>query len=127
MLRFWICTTSIYDIDGGQHDLENIITICGAHHRAAHRGELLITGSATKPHFRHADGSEYGRAERPHSIEAQTRVFSALRHLGFRERDIHAVLGELRKQNDLREASTERLLREALQKLAPPRVKRICR
>ena len=111
--------------EGGQHELENIITICGAHHRAAHRGELLITGSATQPHFRHADGSQYGRAERPQPIDAQTRVFSALRHLGFRERDIHPVLGKLRSQNDLREASTERLLREALQNLAPPRIKPI--
>ena len=107
----------------GQHELENLITLCGAHHRAAHRGELLITGSATKPYFRHTDGSEYGRTERPHSIEAQTQVFSALRHLGFRERDVHAVLGELRKHNDLRAASTERLLRAALQRLAPPGVK----
>ena len=111
--------------EGGRHELENIITMCAAHHRAAHRGELLIAGTATKPHFRHADGSEYGHAERPQTIDAQTRVFSALRHLGFRERDIHAVLGELRKQNDLRQASTERLLREALQTLAPPRVKPI--
>jgi 5-methylcytosine-specific restriction endonuclease McrA len=111
--------------DGGQHELENLITICGAHHRAAHRGKLLITGSSTQPHFRHADGSEYGHAARAHTIAAQTQVFFALRHLGFRERDIHAALGELRKQNDLREASSEELLREALQRLAPPRVKPI--
>jgi CBS-domain-containing membrane protein len=84
--------------------------------------QLLISGTATRPHFRHADGSEYGHVERPHTIAAHTQVFSALRHLGFRERDIHAVLGELRKQNDLREAGAERLLREALQRLAPPRV-----
>jgi hypothetical protein len=109
--------------EGGQHELENLITICGAHHRAAHRGGILIRGSATKPHFRHADGSEYGHGNRPHTIAAQTQVFSALRHLGFRERDVHTVLEELRKQNDLGETSKERLLRGALQRLAPPRVK----
>jgi hypothetical protein len=27
--------------EGGQHELENLITLCGAHHRAAHRGNLL--------------------------------------------------------------------------------------
>jgi Holliday junction resolvasome RuvABC DNA-binding subunit len=69
------------------------------------------------------DGSEYGRAETPHAIAAHTQVFSALHRLGFRERDVRDVLGELRKQNDLREASNERLLREALQRLAPPRVR----
>ncbi len=111
--------------EGGLHELENLITLCGAHHRAAHRGTLLVTGSATQPHFRHADGSEYGHAPTPHIVEANTKVFSALRQLGFRERDIHPVLGGLQEQNDLREASTERLLREALQKLAPPRVKPI--
>ncbi len=111
--------------EGGQHELENLITICGAHHRAAHRVGLLITGSATKTHFRHADGSDYGHAERPHTIAAHTQVFSALRQLGFREKDIQAVLGVLRKQNDLREAGAERLLRDALQRLVPPRVKPI--
>jgi 5-methylcytosine-specific restriction endonuclease McrA len=111
--------------EGGQHELENLITICGAHHRAAHLGKVLITGSATKPHFRHAGGSEYGQPETPHAIEAHTKVFSALRHLGFRESDVQVVLQQLRERNDLREAGAERLLREALQKLAPPRAKPI--
>jgi CBS-domain-containing membrane protein len=85
---------------------------------------LLIAASSSSPAaqrnlFRHADGSKYGHTIRPHTIAAHTQVFSALRHLGFRERDIHAALGELRQQNDLQEHSTERLLREALTEARP--------
>ena len=110
--------------EGGQNEPDNLISICAAHHRAAHRGELLIEGSATSARFLHADGSEYGRAVRPESIEAQSKVFSALRQLGFREGEVHAVLAELRRQSDFVEVTTERLLREALRRLAPPGVRR---
>jgi 5-methylcytosine-specific restriction endonuclease McrA len=50
---------------GGRHVAENVISICGVHHRALHRGQLLIEGTATSPSFRHADGSEYGRVANP--------------------------------------------------------------
>jgi Holliday junction resolvasome RuvABC DNA-binding subunit len=101
--------------EGGSNDLENLIGICSAHHRAAHRGELLIeSGPDASPLFRHADGSAYGQAVAPRVADAQTKVFAALRHLGFRERDVRAVLAELRADDELREATVERLLREAL-------------
>jgi Holliday junction resolvasome RuvABC DNA-binding subunit len=48
-------------------------------------------------------------------------VFSALCHLGFREREIQAALAELRADAGLREASTEQLLREALRRIRPAR------
>ena len=60
--------------------------LCSAHHRAVHRGELLVEresdGALT---FRHADGSTYGAPAAPRPIDAFTKVFSALRQLGFRE------------------------------------------
>lgn len=71
--------------------------------------------------FRHADGSAYGQSVTPQVIDAIAKVFSALRNLGFKEKEIHAVLAELRRQGDLRDAPIEHLLREALQRLAPPR------
>jgi Holliday junction resolvase RuvA-like protein len=108
--------------EGGQHQLENLICLCGVHHRAAHRGQLRIDGTATTPSFRHADGTEYGRADCPRSQDTLAKVFSGLRRLGFREREVRAALAELTKRADLREATAESLLREALQKLAPPRV-----
>jgi len=48
-----------------------------------------------------------------------TKVFSALRHLGFREGDVKAVLVELRADTTLAGATAERLLREALRRINP--------
>jgi hypothetical protein len=101
--------------EGGSNDPRNLIGMCSAHHRATHRGELLIeSGPDASPLFRHADGSAYGQAVAPRVADAQTKVFAALRHLGFCERDVRAVLAELRADEELREAPAERLLREAL-------------
>ena len=85
------------------------------HHRATHYGELLVErDSAGSVIFRHADGSAYGHATAPQRIEAHTKVFSALRHLGFREGEVKAVLAELRADTSLAAATVEHLLREAL-------------
>ncbi len=52
--------------EGGGHDADNLTTLCGAHHRAVHRGELVVSGSvAAGIRFRHADGSDYGQAPQP--------------------------------------------------------------
>jgi hypothetical protein len=109
--------------EGGRHQLENIITLCGAHHRALHRGELLIEGRATEARFRHADGSEYGMLESPGALHTHAKVFSALRGLGFREAEARAAFAELRKQPGQVEASAQELLRAALQLLTAPRAR----
>jgi Holliday junction resolvasome RuvABC DNA-binding subunit len=93
------------------------------HHRALHRGELLIEGRATDARFRHADGSEYGRVDRPSTLDTHAKVFSALRGLGFREAEARAAFAELRKQPRLSEASAQELLRAALQLLTAPRAR----
>jgi Holliday junction resolvasome RuvABC DNA-binding subunit len=93
------------------------------HHRALHRGQLLIEGTGTSPSFRHADGNEYGRVDQPRDLDTHAKVFSALRGLGFRETETRAALTALRKQPELREASAERLLRDALQMLTPSRAR----
>lgn len=47
--------------EGGQHDPSNLITLCAAHHRALHRGELSVEASVSNGlTFRHADGTTYG-------------------------------------------------------------------
>jgi hypothetical protein len=108
--------------EGGSNDPANIITLCGAHHRASHRGELIIQPSRDgSPRFRHADGSTYGHAVAPRVVDAQAKVFAGLRHLGFRERDVRAVLAELLADDELRDAAAERLLREALCRIRPTR------
>ena len=84
--------------EGGRNEAENLLTLCAGHHRAVHRGELLIErepdgGLA----FRHADGAAYGHPIAPRLIDAHAKVFSALRQLGFREGEVKALLSELRR------------------------------
>ena len=106
--------------EGGRNEASNLLTLCGAHHRAVHRGELLIErehdGAVM---FRHADGSAYGRPVAPRVIDAHAKVFSALRHLGFREGEVKSVLAELRGDAKLEGATVERLLYEALRRIRP--------
>jgi Holliday junction resolvasome RuvABC DNA-binding subunit len=52
-------------------------------------------------------------------VDAHAKVFAALRHLGFREGEVKTVLGVLRGDAELRAASVERLLREALCRIRP--------
>ena len=82
--------------EGGSHSADNLLTVCGAHHRALHRGELITWGAdANSVEFRHADGSPYGEAADPRALDVHAKVFGGLRNLGFREGDIRRVLREL--------------------------------
>jgi hypothetical protein len=108
--------------EGGPNDAENLITLCGAHHRAAHRGQLLLDGTATTLRCRHADGNPYGRVVEPQALEARAKAFRALRSLGFGEAEVHAVLAQL--HDELAAATTEQWLRAALALLTPPRSRR---
>ncbi len=84
--------------EGGNHDPDKLITLCGAHHRASHRGEIAITGTFSRGLvFRHADGTEYGRAVAPRSVDMQTKAFEALRSLGFREGEVRRALDGVRE------------------------------
>ncbi|MET0414168.1 MAG: HNH endonuclease signature motif containing protein, partial [Polyangiaceae bacterium] len=65
--------------EGGSNESHNLIVLCGAHHRAVHRGELLIDGAtAANVRFRHSDGSRYGEAASATQIDVQTKVFQIL-------------------------------------------------
>jgi hypothetical protein len=102
--------------EGGPNLAENLLTLCSAHHRATHRGQLsiAINAAGTAPTFRHADGMRYGGPILPRVIDTHGKVFAGLRHLGFREGQVRAVLGELLADEALRLGTPERLLREAL-------------
>lgn len=100
--------------EGGRHTVENLITLCTAHHRAVHRGELVIEGTAAEPRFQHADGTPYGQPVAAPIVDNYAKVFAALHHLAFREREVNAVLAEFRADGDLRDAPANLLLREAL-------------
>jgi hypothetical protein len=117
------CTHSTYvDVhhtqrraDGGLNVIWNLLTLCSAHHRATHSGELLIERAPDGTLvFRHADGSLYGHRAAPPRLDVHAKVFSALRHLGFRESEVKTVLSELRADGALADPTPERLLREAL-------------
>jgi hypothetical protein len=103
---------------GGENDADNLIALCGAHHRAAHRGELEVTGRvSTAVHFRHADGKAYGQVTAPGAVENQVKVFAALRRLGFREGETRQVLAQLSASGRPRDTTLEGVLREALAEL----------
>ena len=79
--------------EGGRHDPDNLITLCSVHHRAIHRGDLrLDRAGGGHIRFCHADGTPYGQAVSADAVDAYRKVFSALRGLGFREREIREVL-----------------------------------
>jgi hypothetical protein len=108
--------------EGGRNVIWNILTICGAHHRATHQGTLIIEKDASgRVRFYHGDGTPYGQALEPQALDAQTKLFSALRNMGFKESEVRAVLAELRRDDSLRGASIQDLLRKALRRIRPPR------
>jgi CBS-domain-containing membrane protein len=108
--------------EGGGHDPNSLVVLCAAHHRALHRGSLILEGDVTRGLvFRHADGSLYGGAVSAGSAIAQTRAFAALRRLGFRESDVRCALDRLRTQVGLDQNDCEQILRAALRLLAPLR------
>jgi hypothetical protein len=106
--------------EGGANTAENIIVLCGAHHRAVHRGELLLEGSgASDLRYRHADGSLYGQPSNPRALDTYAKVFSALENLGFREREVRGVLDALRQEPASAGLALDALLREALLRMTP--------
>jgi 5-methylcytosine-specific restriction endonuclease McrA len=110
--------------EGGPNTLENLITLCSAHHRATHRGDLIIDGRAGELCIRHADGTPYGQPVTATSADTHAKIYSALHNLGFRDREIHAVLAEIRTDTALRNAPIEHMLRAALRRIRPNARKR---
>jgi RuvA, C-terminal domain len=105
---------------GGPNTAENLLTVCGVRHRALHRGQLRVDGPADALRFSHADGRAYGHALPPRPLEVQANVHAGLRGLGFREGEVQTALAELRQREELREASAEQWLRQALLRLRRP-------
>jgi hypothetical protein len=109
--------------EGGNHDTDNLLTLCGAHHRACHRGDLLIERSPTgELEFRHADGTTYGEAPSAGAIDVTARALKALRTLGFAEREAREALHETRahvgtSENEMSptDGQIESLIRGALE------------
>jgi len=110
-------------LEGGPNLAVNLLTLCGAHHRAVHHGALAIAGhTSTGVHFRHADGRDYGDVSNPSALDVYARVFAGLRGLGFREREVRAALAEL-AWGDGATLTAETLLRRSLLRLTADRAR----
>jgi hypothetical protein len=100
--------------DGGDHDPDNLVVLCGAHHRAAHRGRLRIDGKvSTGIRVRHADGTAYGFMPSPILADASAKTFAALTNLGYPEKAARAALDRALAETHA-SAAKETLLRSAL-------------
>jgi hypothetical protein len=113
--------------EGGRHSADNLVTLCAAHHRALHRGELRSAGHASDfrvlPSALEAPVDGGAPPSSSNSLDVAAKVASGLRQLGFRPADVHSVLEELRQRSELAAAAPQQWLREALMRLhrAPAR------
>jgi hypothetical protein len=113
--------------EGGNHDPDGLVALCGAHHRAQHRGQLLIEGRVSSGlTFRHANGAAYGSSVNARAAASFEEAFRALRSLGFREGESRAALAQVRADVKSTEADTEHVIRSALAVLtAAPRIQNL--
>jgi Holliday junction resolvasome RuvABC DNA-binding subunit len=99
---------------GNNHDPDYLISICGSHHRLTHAGTLHIDGDARSGfRFVHADGTPYGEAFSPPSIDVAEQAFTALRHMGFKETEVRRLVRDV-SQADNPPAQLDDFVREAL-------------
>jgi hypothetical protein len=100
--------------DAGEHSPENLITLCAAHHRAIHRGVLLIEGTpATGLRFLHADGTDYGCPPSPAVVDVRAKACRALELMGYRSSEAKRALFRIKPSA----ADLEQIIRQALQEL----------
>jgi len=102
--------------EGGKHFIDNLVTLCAAHHRAAHSGSLIITGTPSSGlSFTHADGTRYGGAVAPAVADVRAKAFQAVVGMGFRESEAKRALARI----PYSVSSLEQVIRQALRELAP--------
>jgi HNH endonuclease len=110
--------------DGGGHAADNLITLCCAHHRALHRGDVVVEGCAPFAlRFSHGDGTAYGDVVSPSVAEIQTNAFRALRRMGFGEAEVRQAISQAAADCES-PPTLESVLRSALLKLTERRATR---
>lgn len=83
--------------DGGDHDPDLLLPLCGAHHRATHRCQLIVEGTASEGfRFYHADGTRYGTTIAPKELSAAIEVAQRLDHMGVALRRSHSLARQAR-------------------------------
>jgi hypothetical protein len=96
---------------GGENTLENLVTLCGAHHRAVHYGRLFVESTPAGLRFLHADGRDYGSLPAPALIDARAKAVSALTLMGFSAKQVRAALAKLSGDSA---PNLEQLIRQGL-------------
>jgi hypothetical protein len=105
--------------EGGANTIENLVTLCGAHHRASHAGKFSTHGTPSEGlTFLHADGTPYGHAPSPAIAELRSSAYRALTRLGFRESEVKWALARAPLTPDV---TLEDLIRQTLRALARDR------
>ena len=105
--------------EGGTNTLENLVTLCGAHHRAIHAGKVVSEGTSSAAlTFLHADGTVYGASPSPASADVRAKAYRALTQLGFRESEAKRALARIPSNANM---TLEHLVRRTLRELAPDR------
>ena len=100
--------------EGGSDDVENLVTLCVAHHHAIHDRRLLCEGTPSAGlTFRRADGTPYGGAAVP-SADTRAKASRALALMGFRESEAKRAVGRVPNAAGI---TLDSLLREALRGL----------
>ncbi len=94
--------------DGGEHTLQNLITLCESHHIAHHQGGLIIEGSAENATFTRRAHNAFALAER--AVETA----SALKSLGFDRHEVKVAMEKTRAHVGTAELSLEQWIRIAL-------------
>jgi hypothetical protein len=108
--------------EGGDHALNNLVVLCSAHHRAVHRGLLMIRGNVGSGlSFVTGDGRPYGARTCDRldtGEEIQREVIAGLVRLGFDERAASKIVERLVREPGAREYTTDELMWEAVMALA---------
>ncbi len=104
-----------YPLDGPCRE-EQVLGLCGAHHRRVHEGALLIQrGTDGALSYRHADGADYGAALSVTWHALRDMAQSALVHMGFPAARVRQALVRLGAgDGEERPATIHALLRQAL-------------
>jgi hypothetical protein len=80
--------------EGGTHDPERLVPLCGTHHSMTHEGRLVISGAwSSRFTFKHADGTRYGSPQIDGvRAEALAQLFGALCSMGYKERQARPMV-----------------------------------
>jgi hypothetical protein len=122
-------------VEGGRHEADNLVVLCSAHHRAVHRGSLVIEGSPGALSFTRtavsasgdplvregvpsdADVGASGNSRADTADEVRDKVVRGLQGLGFKEREARVAVERLIGQAEAEDVTAQGLLRAAIQAL----------